>query len=157
MIYYKKEKVKGMKHMEKEVLSLHEIDQLSSETIGYDILKYVSLPNIFGSEKDAIMYYVGRDLARHIEIRSSDDLLYLFDKFRWGKLEIIKQKKHEFVFHLMSDDIVHRLRSPLDIDFRLEAGFLAEAMQILFERPCECTEKVNEKLYRVQFRAIFTD
>ncbi|HLR42672.1 MAG TPA: DUF2507 domain-containing protein [Pseudogracilibacillus sp.] len=143
--------------MQKEELPLHVIEQLSSETIGYDILKYVSLPNVFGAEKEAIMYYVGRDLARNIEMRSMDDLLYLFDKFRWGKLELIKQKKNEMTFHLMSDDIVHRLRSPLEVDFRLEAGFLAEAIQRLYERHSECTEKVNEKLYRVQFKVIFTD
>lgn len=143
--------------MQKEELPLHVIEQLSSETIGYDILKYVSLPNVFGREKEAIMYYVGRDLARNIEMRSMDDLLYLFDKFRWGKLELIKQKKNEMTFHLMSDDIVHRLRSPFEVDFRLEAGFLAEAIQKLYERHSECTEKVNEKLYRVQFKVIFTD
>src|SRR5699024_4671084 len=146
-----------MKYMQKEELPLHVIEQLSSETISYDILKYVSLPNVFGAEKEAIMYYVGRDLARNIEMRSMDDLLYLFDKFRWGKLELIKQKKNEMTFHLMSDDIVHRLRSPLEVDFRLEAGFLAEAIQRLYERHSECTEKVNEKLYRVQFKVIFTD
>lgn len=143
--------------MQKEELPLHVIEQLSSETIGYDILKYVSLPNVFGREKEAIMYYIGRDLARNIEMRSMDDLLYLFDKFRWGKLELIKQKKNEMTFHLMSDDIVHRLRSPFEVDFRLEAGFLAEAIQRLYERHSECTEKVNEKLYRVQFNLIFTD
>lgn len=143
--------------MQKEELPLHVIDQLSSETIGYDILKYVSLPNVFGAENEAIMYYVGRDLARKLEMRSIDDLFYLFEKFRWGKLELIKQKKNEMTFHLMSDDIVHRLRSPLDIDFRLESGFLAEAIQKLYERQCECTEKVNEKLYRAEFQVIFTD
>lgn len=143
--------------MQKEELPLHVIEQLSSETIGYDVLKYVSLPNVFGAENEAIMYYVGRDLARNIEMRSVDDLMYLFDKFRWGKLELIKQRKNELTFHLMSDDIVHRLRSPFEVDFRLEAGFLAEAIQRLFERYSECTEKVNEKLYRVQFKVIFTD
>src|SRR5699024_11725630 len=112
-----------MKYMQKEELPLHVIEQLSSETIGYDILKYVSLPNVFGAEKEAIMYYVGRDLARNIEMRSMDDLLYLFDKFRWGKLELIKQKKNEMTFHLMSDDIVHRLRRSEEHTSELQSRF----------------------------------
>jgi len=146
-----------MTYMDKEQLKLHTIDQLSSETIGYDILKYVCLPNMLGTEKDAILYFSGRDLARNIEITSLDDLIYLFEKFRWGKLELVKQKKHELIFHLMSDDIVHRLRSPLDVDFRMEAGFIAEMIQRIYGRHCEAAEKVNEKLYRVQFQVVFTD
>lgn len=57
----------------------------------------------------------------------------------------------------MSDDIFERMNASLDVDFRLEAGFIAEIITLLTERPCECTEKVNERLYRVEFQVHYLD
>lgn len=143
--------------MDKELISLETIDSLQSETIGFDILKYICLPDVLGQEKDSILYFAGRRLARQFEINTLEDVIFLFDRFRWGRLEIIKHKKHEQRFHLMSDDVARRIELPLDVEFRLEAGFLAEAVQRLMERPCEAVEEVNKRLYRVELRVVFTD
>lgn len=51
----------------------------------------------------------------------------------------------------MSDAIVQRLKAPIDTEFRLEAGFLAEAYQRIDNSDCECTEEINSKLFLVQF------
>lgn len=143
--------------MENKQISLDTLDKFQSETIGQDILRYVTLPQFLGHEKDTLLYFIGRNLARDIHIKSIEDLVYVFQKLRWGNLELIKEKKGYLTFHLMSDDIVHRLKYPVETDFRLESGFLAETLQKITERPCECTETVSERLYRVQFKVFFTD
>ncbi|MBO1002699.1 DUF2507 domain-containing protein [Pseudogracilibacillus auburnensis] len=143
--------------MENKLISLATIDEFSSETIGQDIIRYVSLPQFLGHEKDTLLYFIGRNLARSIHIETIDDIFYLFGKFRWGNLELIKEKKNNITFHLMSDDVVHRLETPIDTDFRLEAGFIAESIQAIKGRPCECTETINERLYRISFKVFFTD
>lgn len=139
------------------MISLAAIDEFSSETIGQDILRYVSFPQFLGHEKDTLLYFIGRNLARNIHIEKIDDIIYIFKKFQWGNLELIKDKKNNITFHLMADEIVHRLKSPLETDFKLEAGFIAEAIQTINARACECTDTLNEKLYRVSFKVFYTD
>ncbi|MEI3612608.1 DUF2507 domain-containing protein [Pseudogracilibacillus sp. SO30301A] len=143
--------------MDRNLISLSTLDEFNSETIGQDILRYISLPSFLGHERDTLLYFIGRNLARKIHIGSFDDVIYLFKKFRWGNLELIKDKKNHMILHLMSDDIVKRMQASIEVDFRLEAGFIAEAMQNVTGRPAECTETVNERLFRVEYKLYFTD
>lgn len=143
--------------MDNHVLPITTFDKLPPETVGHDILRYISLPNLLGEDKDKLLYYIGRNLARQIEINTLDDLIFLFQKFQWGKLELVKDKRNKLLFYLMADEVAQRILSSLAIDFRLESGFIAEAMEKITKRECECHESVNERLYRVQFQVIFTD
>lgn len=131
-------------------------DQLHTVGAGYDILRYVSLPKLLGKESHTIMYFMGKSLAETLEINSMSDIIAFFKQFGWGTLELVKEKKKSFTFHLLDDAIVQKLRSPLEIDFRYEAGFLAEACAQVFDIECECTEKIHEKVYQVEFTIIFT-
>lgn len=143
--------------MDEKLIPLSQFDQLPDATVGHDVLRYVSIPNFLGAEKDTILYFIGRKLARQIEIKTLDDLYYLFKKFRWGSLELIKDRRKSIIFHLMSDDVAERILSPFPIDFRLESGFIAEAIEKITKRSCETNESVNERLYRVEFKVTFTD
>lgn len=143
--------------MEKRLLPLSTFDEFSEQTAGYDILRYVGLPELLGHEKETLLYFIGRNIARNIEIESLDDLIYLFNKFKWGNLELMKDKRGFLTFHLMADEVAQRMMAPISIDFRLESGFIAEAIEMITHRACECSESINERLYRVQFKVIFTD
>lgn len=143
--------------MEQKNISLSTLDALSSETIGQDILRYVGLPTLLGHEKDTLLYFLGRKLARQLQSEKLEDLFYIFHKLQWGNLELIKEKKNQFTLHLMADEVVHRIQSPIETEFRMESGFIAESLQHIQQRACECTETLNKRLYRVEFKAIFTD
>ncbi len=143
--------------MDRNLISLSTLDEFNSETIGQDILRYISLPSFLGHEKDTLLYFIGRTLARRIHMESLEDVIYLFKKFRWGNLELIKNKQNHMILHLMSDDVVKRMQASIDVDFRLEAGFIAEAMQNITGRPAECLETINERLFRVEYKLYFTD
>lgn len=140
-----------------ELIPLSTLDDFLPASTGYDILRYVSLPDMFGSEADSLLYFTGRKLARKLEINTNDDILYIFKKLSWGNLELIKDKKNSMRFYLMSDEIVKRIQSSVPVDFRLEAGFLAEAIEKITNRPCECMDEVNTRIFRVQFDIVFTD
>lgn len=140
----------------KQQLSTSHLDQLQTTGAGYDILRYVSLPELLGEESNTILYFMGRSLARKLEINQLEDVYNIFNRLGWGQLELVKEKKNEWVFHLMDDTVALRLKSPLNTDFRLEAGFIAEAVQHVKGGNCECLEKVNERIFRVDFSAVFT-
>lgn len=144
-----------MPHDDKVPLSI--LDEFLATSTGYDVMRYISLPDIFGDEAHTLLYFTGRRLARKLDIKTKDDIYYAFQKLSWGQLELTKERKRSMSFYLMSDEVVKRITAPITVDFRLESGFLAEAIQKIMNRPCECKERVNKRLYRVQFEIIFTD
>lgn len=138
-------------------LDLTHLEELHTSGAGYDILRYVGLPELLGDERDTILYYMGKTLARKFDIQTMDDIVQLYEKLGWGKLEMVKQKKKSYEFHLLSDSVVLRLKGPFDADFRLEAGFLAEAVQTVSDVECECVEKINQRIHQIEFSVLFTE
>src|SRR5699024_329236 len=131
-------------------------EDLQSNGAGYDILRYVSLPQLLGKESDTIMYFLGKSLSQTVEIHSIDDIILFFKQLGWGALDPVKEKRKSSTFHLLDDSIVQKLQSSLEIDFRYESGFLAGACEQLYGTECECIEKIHHKIYQVEFTIIFT-
>lgn len=142
---------------ESKTLSVSLLDDLHTSGAGYDILRYISLPELFGTEADTLLYFMGRNLARKFDLKTLEDVYYTYDKLGWGRLELVKDKNKSLTFHLMDDAIVHRLKAPIGTDFRLEAGFLAEAILLIKDKESECIEKINHKIHLVELKVIYTD
>src|SRR5690625_5862199 len=138
--------------MESKLISLSTLDKLPNDTIGQDILRYIALPDMLGPEKETLLYFIGKQIARKFEIDKMEDIIYFFYTLRWGKLELVKEKKKYLLFHLMSDDIVERIKSTYDVDFRLEAGFIAETIYQIKERLCNSIDSTYECLYMAEFK-----
>ncbi|HLS06362.1 MAG TPA: YslB family protein [Bacillota bacterium] len=138
-------------------ISIKTLTELESQTVGYDILRYISLPNLLGKESETILYYMGKNLARSFELNSLDDIHFIFERLGWGYLELLKQRRNSLTFSLMADSVARRLQSSLAQEFRLEAGFLAEATQIIHQANAECVEKINKNIHQVQFKVVFVD
>ncbi|MBN6206396.1 YslB family protein [Ralstonia pickettii] len=139
-----------------EKVSVAKLDELYTAGAGFDILRYVALPEFLGDEAPTLLYFMGRNLARKFEMSTIEDVYYIFEKLGIGKLELVKEKKREKIFHLLADSVVLRIKSPLQADFRLEAGFLAEAMETIDNVDCECVEEINHRIHQVQFSVIYT-
>ncbi|MHA6252089.1 YslB family protein [Oceanobacillus sp. CAU 1775] len=135
-------------------LSTIQLDELYTAGAGFDILRYVALPELLGEEAPTLLYYMGRNLARKFEMQSIEDVCYIFEKLGIGKLELVKEKKHKRIFHLLADSVVLRLKASFEADFRLEAGFLAEAIKTIDGIDCECIEEINKRIHQVQFSVI---
>lgn len=140
--------------IEDNKLSVQQLDELHTAGAGFDILRYVALPEFLGDEAPTLLYYMGKNLARKFEMTSIDEVCYVFEKLGIGKLELVKEKKHERTFHLLADSIVLRLKSTIEADFRLEAGFLAQGIQMIDGIECECVEEINKRIHQVEFKVI---
>lgn len=138
-------------------LNISQLDQLHTSGCGYDVLRYIGLPEILGKESDTLLYFLGKSLARKIEIDSIESLVTIVEKLGWGRLELVKQKKKEYVFQLMDDSIVQKLKSSIETDFRLESGFISEAMQQITGNDCECKEEKIRRIYTIKFTVYFTN
>src|SRR5699024_408896 len=139
-----------------EPVSLSLLDELHTSGAGYDVLRYISLPELLGSESNTLLYFMGRNLARKLDIKAIEDISYIFEKLGWGEIELVKEKRRELFFHLMADSVIQSLKSPFDAEFRLESGFLVETIQIIKGTECECTEEINRKNHQIDIRVVFT-
>ena len=146
-----------MDNKEKKI-SVSNLEDLYTVGAGFDILRYVALPELMGDQAPTLLYFLGKNLARKFELTSVEDIYYIFEKLGIGKLEMVKEKEHEKTFHLLADSIVLRLKTdaPIETDFRLEAGFLAEAMQSIDGIECECIEEINHRIHQIRFSVIYS-
>ncbi|WLV23731.1 DUF2507 domain-containing protein [Aciduricibacillus chroicocephali] len=132
------------------------LEDLHSSGSAYDVLRYIGLPELFGGETHILLYFMGRKLARHFTFNELDDIYNAFERLGWGKLELVKEKRKELVFSLMDDSIARKLTSALPVDFRLEAGFLAEAVHMAFDKSAECMDDINFKIHSVRLTVLYT-
>ncbi|MFD1018960.1 YslB family protein [Thalassobacillus hwangdonensis] len=135
----------------------NQLQSLVHTGAGFDLIRYSSLPELLGKDAPFILYYMGKNLARKSEFNEKESIISFFQYFGWGQLSLVKEKKKETFFELSGHVIEKRLHNPsLEVDFRMEAGFIAEAIQILKDTPCECIEEIDKKNNLVTFHVMNT-
>ncbi len=87
-------------HVKKQEMPVTVLDELHTAGAGYDIIRYVGLPDVFGNQADALLYFMGKNMARKFEFQSLSDIVYAFEKLGWGHLELVKEKRMNSPFSL---------------------------------------------------------
>ncbi|WP_440896034.1 YslB family protein [Amphibacillus sp. Q70] len=128
------------------------VDQLETTGTGYDLLRYVALPDLLGKDAPKILYVMGKNLARELSFQSIEEIAIFFYKTGWGTLELVKEKRSEHIFKLQTRSISERYRLGIETDYRLESGFLAAAMEQINSFHCECIEEEKPKKNYIELR-----
>lgn len=128
------------------------VTQLETTGSGYDLLRYVCLPDLLGKDANTILYVLGKNIARKIEWHSLGQVVDFFKQTGWGSLEIGKEKRSEQVFILLGRSVSSRMKMDITTDYRLEAGFLAAAMEKLNGFPCECIDEIKPRKNYIELR-----
>jgi predicted hydrocarbon binding protein len=118
---------------------------------GYELIREILLPEILGKDTPEILYWAGKLLARKFPLPDYDKVIEFFADASWGQLEIKKENKNELEFELISPLIVSRVKSKAEHFFQLEAGFLAQQIQLQKEVIAETYEHPVKKSNKVQF------
>lgn len=101
----------------------------TSNIFAYELLRDSLIPEVFGTDT-TVLYWAGKKMARNINLATITDLVTFFEKANWGKLEIVKEKKDKQTWLLSGDIVSFRQNKIKSADFNLEAGFIAETIQI---------------------------
>lgn len=123
----------------------------SIPAFGYELLREVILPNILGKETSSILYWAGKDLARKYPLQSFDEVILFFEKAGWGTLTIKDESKTELELELTSPLIAERLKERDNCTFQLEAGFLAQQLEIQKSVVAEAYEHPKKRSKKVIF------
>ena len=117
---------------------------------GYELIREILLPEILGKDTPEILYWAGKRLARKYPLDDYDKVIDFFEKASWGRLELKNETKNEMEFELNSPLIVSRVKTKAEQFFQLEAGFLAQQIELqkqviteTFEHPVKKSNKVR--------------
>lgn len=117
-------------------------------SFGYEIIRDHILSSILGKHEDDVLYWAGKELARKFPCKSQDELIAFFADACWGTLELIKESKDGRIFQLTNDPEILQIKQR---SFKLEAGFIAEQIQLAKGYLTECYNEKREKQQFVMF------
>ncbi|KGM44897.1 YslB family protein [Neobacillus niacini] len=136
-------------------LTLQSNEPRNISLFGYELIREFILPEILGKDTPEILYWAGKRLARSHPLNSFDEIIDFFSKASWGQLELKKERKDEIEFELVSPLFVSRVKSKAEHYFQIEAGFLAQQIELqkqaiaeTFEHP---VKKANKVLFTVKW------
>ncbi|WP_084786861.1 YslB family protein [Bacillus tuaregi] len=121
---------------------------------GYELIREVLLPEILGDDTPEILYWAGKKLARKFPLSSLEEIIDFFHQAGWGHLTILKESKNELELELSSSIILNRMQDKKSRDshhFQLEAGFLAEQLEMQKQVISEAFEHPRKKSAKVHF------
>jgi predicted hydrocarbon binding protein len=117
-------------------------------SFGYEIIRDHILSSILGKHEDDVLYWAGKELARKFPCKSQDELMAFFADACWGTLELMKESKDGRIFQLTNDPEILQIKQR---SFKLEAGFIAEQIQLAKGYLTECYNEKREKQQYVMF------
>lgn len=117
---------------------------------GYELIRDILIPNLLGTDMHEILYWAGKELARQYPLRNRQDIILFFDKAGFGSLELSKDQRNKQVYTL-SGEIVQARLEHAQPSFNLEAGFLAEQIQMQDNLYTESLTEVNIKTKIITF------
>ncbi len=113
----------------------------------YELLRGEVLFNLLGKEIHSILYWEGKNIANNYPMQTMDEIITFFEKAGWGNLQITNEKKNELTLELTGDLITYRSHENKEATYQLEAGFLAQ--QIQMQKKC-ITETYQQQKQRNQ-------
>ncbi|MDG5786924.1 DUF2507 domain-containing protein [Evansella sp. AB-P1] len=108
------------------------------------LLRHVLLPELLGEEEESLLYWAGKSIARKVNVENFEDLPAFFEKANWGQLTLVKEKRNERIFELISPLMHHNRPFTLECGFlacwtEMNEGFITEATSELKKKnPCTC-------------------
>lgn len=132
-------------------LDLNLLQHTEVSGFAYELLRGEVLFNLLGKEINSILYWEGKSIATNYPLESMDEIIHFFEKAGWGNLLLVTQKKNEMELELTGDLITYRSHENKEASYQLEAGFLAQQIQV--QRGCitEAYEQQKRKDQKVIF------
>jgi predicted hydrocarbon binding protein len=134
--------------------NVSEQQQAPEETVSIfskELLRDILLPDLLGREHSQILYWAGKQLARKFPLNNMDEVIEFFENAGWGELVEDNSSKKEAEFILSGHVITRRFDLNEDSEFQLEAGFLAQQIEMMNKRITEAACDPKKKSSKVKF------
>ena len=112
------------------------------------------LQNLLQEDYPHILYWAGKEIARQFPFDALSSVVEFFDNAGFGQLEIASQDSKNQRWTLTGDLVQQRLALSRNADFSLEAGFLAQQLELQTGAIAEATVKLGKKNEGVNFEVV---
>ena len=126
----------------------------STPFAGVSLLRDHLLPTLLKEDHAAILYWAGKELARHNPLSTYEETFAYFNRVQFGTLSLVKETRNKTIFLLSGDVITERMHEK-DPCFTLEAGFLAQQLQNQKQLFCEATLHPEPRNHHVLIHILF--
>lgn len=133
------------------LLKMDDLENIQLPAFGLELLREVLIPDILGQDYPQMLYWAGKGLARKYPVSSIEELAKFFEVAGWGHLTLLHNKKNEMEFELSGELISIRFTKANEFTFQLEAGFIAEQLQMMNKYITETYEQVKKRANKVVF------
>ncbi|MCW0953162.1 YslB family protein [Weissella ceti] len=110
-----------------------------------EVLRDRLLPNLFQENESEISYWAGKSLAQTETFSSDAQIIEFFAAAGFGELEALKTTTTHADWRLSGPIVTARAIDGREASFSLEAGFLAQAMEMVLNRSVEVTSELSRK------------
>lgn len=125
--------------------SIDNLKEIEMNAYAYELIREIVLPDMLGQDYSSMMYWAGKHLARKFPLESWEEFPAFFEEAGWGTLTNVSAKKQELEFELEGPIISNRLKHQKEPCFQLEAGFIAEQIQLMNDQIAESYEQVKRE------------
>ncbi|MGO2908867.1 MAG: YslB family protein [Leuconostoc citreum] len=112
------------------------------------------LKNLLQEDYPHILYWAGKEIARQFPTDALASVVDFFKNAGFGDLEIASQDSKNQHWSLTGDLVQQRLARDKTADFSLEAGFLAQQLEVQTGAIAEATFKIMKKNIGVSFEVV---
>ncbi|SEM36259.1 Protein of unknown function [Mesobacillus persicus] len=123
----------------------------SVSLFGYELIRDVLLTELLGKDAPEILYWAGKKLARRFPLYNMDEVIAFFHEADWGLLVVKEEKRKEVGLELSGEWITHRLEKDVHSTFQLEAGFLAQQLEMQKKVVAEAFEHPRKRSGKILF------
>ena len=102
----------------------------SVSLFGHELIRDHLLHELLGKDASEILYWAGKKLARQYPLETFEDMIRFFKEADWGELTVVEQKRREMKLELSGSLVANRVRKGKNTTFQLEAGFLAQQLEM---------------------------
>ncbi|WP_273126657.1 YslB family protein [Metabacillus sp. HB246100] len=134
-----------------ERISKEDLAERQIPAFGYELLREVLLPDVLGQDYANMLYWAGKSLARKFPVTSIEEISEFFHAAGWGDLVLSHDKKNEMEFELTSELISIRFKHENGHTYQMEAGFIAEQLQMMNQHITETYEQLKKRSNKVVF------
>jgi predicted hydrocarbon binding protein len=126
-----------------------ELEKMDIPAFGYEMIREKLIPDLLGKEFKSILYWAGRNLARHYPLSSTEEIIAFFPKAGFGNLSVVKESKDNIEFLLKGPLIENRFNRNEDATYSLESGFLAEQVEKIVQYSAEAVEEQRKRALEI--------
>ncbi|HEU5139916.1 MAG TPA: YslB family protein [Bacillales bacterium] len=112
---------------------------------GYELLRNVLIPDLLGNEQASILYWAGKKLARNYPLESTEEIQTFFKQAGWGNLAVDTEGRNKISFSLNPETQSLNPKEMQEASYELEAGFLAQQIQMIKKRYADSRDSVRKK------------